>query len=139
MVEARAAARGSAACRGADAPCRPRLRDEVSPLARSIRPSWPDLDAPSQTALRVKIVSRSGARAEKRPQRYLRDMVKRWPTQRIALLCGAPLGFFSGLLLADPDDSSIYNVVGECIGAVVVGVLLVGVVCAGRNWIRGAK
>jgi hypothetical protein len=66
-------------------------------------------------------------------------MVKRWPTQRIALLCGAPLGFFSGLLLADPDDSSIYNVVGECIGAVVVGVLLVGVVCAGRNWMRGCK
>jgi len=66
-------------------------------------------------------------------------MVKRWPTQRIALLCGAPLGFFSELLLVNWDDSSIYNVVGECLGGAVVGVLLVGAVCAGRNWIRGAK
>ena len=69
----------------------------------------------------------------------LRDMRKRWPTQRIALLCGAPLGFFSELLLVNWDDSSIYNVVGECLGGAVVGVLLVGAICAGRNLILRAK
>ena len=44
MVVDRAAARESAACLSANAPCRPRLRDDASPLARFIGPSWPDLD-----------------------------------------------------------------------------------------------
>ena len=39
MVEARAAARESAACLTANPPCRPRRRDEVSPLTCSIGPS----------------------------------------------------------------------------------------------------
>ena len=42
-------------------------------------------------------------------------MAKPWPSQRIALLWGAPLGFLSELLLVNEDDSSVYNVIGECL------------------------
>jgi hypothetical protein len=71
-------------------------------------------------------------------------MVKPWPTQRIALLCGAPLGFFFELFFGptadwDWDASSIGDVVMDWMGGAVVGVLLVAAICGGRNLLLRAK
>jgi hypothetical protein len=62
-VETKARARESAARLLANAPCIPRLRDEVPPLTCSIGPFWQDLDV----RLGVKNMSRSGLRAENGP------------------------------------------------------------------------
>jgi hypothetical protein len=70
---------------------------------------------------------------------YHCGMVKPWPTQRIALLYGAPFEFFFQLLLVDWDTASIDDVVGDCVGGAAVSALLFGVICASRNLILRAK